>query len=438
MVTKQITSALLASSLVLLPAARVSADTGDAIAGAIIGGAIVGAISNAERRKKKRTVVYVAPGANATRAENREIQTSLNYFGFPAGVPDGVLGRNSRSAISQYQAFMGYPVTGQLTQYEREFLVGSYHRAVAGGPVTAQMVAASPTGTRGLLKTYQQEAAGMMATAPAAVPQQAAPGTTIVVQPQVAPSVPAATPATPGTAMPSFIGQGESASLASHCNQVSLVTSSNGGFVTLASMTDAGFALSEQFCLARTYAIANSEEIIAQVHGYTPQQIAEQCQGLVPALREHVAALSLRPMGEVMQGVGDFVLQTGMAPAQLASTAEVCLGVGYRTDNMDLALASALLLTALGQQPYAELMGHHLIQGFGASRRGDLAMPWYQAAAQALASGSVPVFAPGQPERNSLILNAAYQVSGQSGSAAPAPSPTAPQPASLPGFAVQK
>jgi peptidoglycan hydrolase-like protein with peptidoglycan-binding domain len=437
MFTKQITSAVLATSLVLLPAARLSADTGDAIAGAIIGGAIVGAISNAERRKKK-TVVYVAPGASATRAENREIQTSLNYFGFPAGVPDGVLGRNSRAAVAQYQAFMGYPATGQLTQYEREFLVGSYHRAIAGGAATTQMVAANPMGTRGLLKTYQQEAAGMMATAPAAVPQPAAPGTTIVVQPQVAPPAPAATPAPPGAAMPSFIGQGESASLASHCNQVSLVTSSNGGFVTLASMTDASFALSEQFCLARTYAIANSEEIIAQVQGYTPQQIAAQCQGLVPALREHVAALSLRPMGEVMQGVGDFVLQTGMAPAQLASTAEVCLGVGYRTDNMDLALGSALLLTALGEQPYAELMGHHLIQGFGASRRADLAMPWYQAAAQALASGATPVFAPGQPERNSLILNAAYQVSGQSGSAAPGPSPTAPQPASLPGFAVQK
>jgi hypothetical protein len=238
--------------------------------------------------------------------------------------------------------------------------------------------------------------------------------------------------------MPSFIGAGDSASLASHCNQVNLVTSSNGGFTTEASMTDAGFALSEQFCLARTYAIASSEEIIAKVQGFTPQQITEQCQGLVPSLREHVAALSLKPMNDVMNGVGDFVLASGMAPAQLAGTARVCLGVGYRTDNMDLALGSALLLTALGEQPYAELLGHHLSQGFGASKRADLAMPWYQAAAQAIQNGATPVFAPGQPERNSLIIKAAYQVSGQSGAASPAPAPAAPQPAALPSFTVQE
>jgi len=428
MLPKQFTAALLATGLVLIPAGRVSADTGDAIAGAIIGGAIVGAISNAERKKKK--TVYVTPGTSATRAQNREVQTSLNYFGFPAGPADGVLGRNSRNAISQYQVFMGYPATGQLTQYEHDFLVGSYHRAIAGGAATTQLIATNPMGARGLLKSYQQEAAGMSPTTP------------VVTQPQTAPAAPqtstATAPAAPGATMPSFIGAGDSASLASHCNQVSLLTSSNGGFTTEASMTDAGFALSEQFCLARTYAIAASEEIIAKVQGFTPQQITEQCQGLVPALREHVAALSLKPMNEVMSGVGDFVLQSGMAPAQLSGTARVCLGVGYRTDNMDLALGSALLLTALGEQPYAELMGHHLSQGFGASKRADLAVPWYQTAAQSIQNGATPVFAPGQPERNSLIIKAAYQVSGQSGAATTAPAPAAPQPAALPSFKVQE
>lgn len=423
MVTKQFTAALLASSLVLIPAGRVSADTGDAIAGAIIGGAIVGAISNAEKKKKR---VYVSPGTAATRAQNREIQTSLNYFGFPAGVVDGVMGRNSRNAISQYQAFMGYPATGQLTQYERDFLVNSYHRAIAGGAATTQLIASSPMGARGLLKNYQQEAAGVTPTTP------------VVTEPQAAPSATTTAPEAPGGTMPSFIGQTESASLASYCNQVSLVTSSNGGFTTEASMTDANFALGEQFCLARTYAIASSEEIILKVQGFTPQQITEQCQGLVPALREHVAALSVKPMDDVLSGVGDFVLASGMAPAQLSSTAKVCLGVGYRTDNMDLALGSGLLLTALGEQPYAELMGHHLSQGFGASKRVDLAVSWYEAATQAIQNGAVPVFAPGQPERNGLILKAAYQVSGQSGGATTAPAPAAPQPAALPSFTVQE
>ncbi|NND20144.1 MAG: peptidoglycan-binding protein, partial [Silicimonas sp.] len=118
------------------------ADAGDALVGGIIGGVIGGAIVN--ERNKKRVVtrkVYRQPVYSAQREENRQVQTSLNYFGFPAGSPDGVLGRNSRSAISQYQAHLGYPVTGYLTDYEKSFLLSSHNRAVAGGPVTHQQIA---------------------------------------------------------------------------------------------------------------------------------------------------------------------------------------------------------------------------------------------------------------------------------------------------------
>lgn len=72
---------------------------------------------------------------------------------------------------------------------------------------------------------------------------------------------------------------------------------------------------------------------------------------------------------------GAFVLQSGMDSAQLATTARICLGTGYRTDDMDVTLGSALLLVAPGETPYAELMGHHLNQGFGATARPDLAIP---------------------------------------------------------------
>ena len=92
------------------------------------------------------TKVYRAPTYSAARVENREIQTALNYFNFPAGTPDGVMGRNSRNAISQYQAHLGYPVTGQLSLYEKDFLVSSYHRAIAGGAVTHQQIAQNPDG----------------------------------------------------------------------------------------------------------------------------------------------------------------------------------------------------------------------------------------------------------------------------------------------------
>ncbi|NHX27590.1 hypothetical protein HA397_26940 [Escherichia coli] len=150
-------------------------------------------------------------------------------------------------------------------------------------------------------------------------------------------------------------------------------------------------------------------------------------------MKEHVAALSLKPQAEVLQGVGGFILNSGMSLEQLAGTARICLSVGYRTDDMDVALGSALLLTALGEQPYAELMGHHLAQGFGATRRPDLALTWYQSASDAIDNGATPVFAPGQPERNSLIMNAAHQINGRA--AGPAQS-AAPQPASLPSFSI--
>ncbi|MCV2882540.1 peptidoglycan-binding protein [Actibacterium sp. XHP0104] len=422
-------SILAASLAVSVPAGRAAADAGDALAGGIIGGIIGGAIVK-ESNKPKRQTYTTRHVPSATRAQNAEVQTSLNYFGFAAGSPDGVLGRNSRTAISQYQVFMGYPPSGYLTDYERSFLVSSYHRAITGGAATTQLVAQNQMGTRGLLKAYQQEAAGIpptMATTPMApqtpLPQQQG---TMAFAP-----VEEAAPQTP--ALPNFVAQSGRPSLASHCNKVSLLTNSNGGFTTQAAMTDANFALNEQFCLARTYAIARGEELAQQVQGFSSDQIAQQCAGFGPAMKEHVAALSLKPQAEVLQGVGGFILNSGMSLEQLAGTARICLSVGYRTDDMDVALGSALLLTALGEQPYGELMGHHLAQGFGATRRPDLALTWYQSASDAIDNGATPVFAPGQPERNSLIMNAAYQINGRA--AGPAQS-AAPQPASLPSFSI--
>jgi len=214
------------------------------------------------------------------------------------------------------------------------------------------------------------------------------------------------------SAIPNFFNQGTQASLASHCNTVSLVTNTNGGFTTAASMTDPTVVLNEQFCLARTYAIAGSEELIAQVQGFTPQQIAQQCEGFGPAMEDQIAALSLMPRDAVALEVSEFILGSGVAPAQLTATAKICLGVGYRTDNMDVALASGLLLYANGEKVYGELIGHHLAMGYGTTKRPDLAGEWYQAGIAAADSGADAAFAPGQPERTDLIRKASLQLSG--------------------------
>lgn len=410
------------------------ADGGDALVGGIIGGIIGGAIVN-ESQKKRRTTTVVRKSTSsgmttAQREANRDTQVALNYFGYPVGTPDGVLGRNSRAAIADYQMTLGYPATGQLTEYERTLLVGSYHRAVAGGAMTMQQAAANPMGMRGLLLTWRDEAAGLpaqgqMAVAPAmpAVPE--APAATTVAVPEAAPE---AAPAAPG--LPTFLGTTTEASLASECNRVGVRASSAGGYTTVATMTDPMAALGEQFCLVRAFTITEGEEMAARVPGATPAVIRDQCAGFGPAMKAEVAALSLDPADQVLADVRAFALQTGMAPAQLAATAKICLSVGYAEDEMDVAVASNLILAALGEGAYAELLGHHLSQGFGAARRPDLAFDWYDMALKSADQTGVVAFAPGQPERMQLVRKAAYSIAGRADQAA-AP---APVPAALPSF----
>ncbi|MFD2738936.1 peptidoglycan-binding domain-containing protein [Sulfitobacter aestuarii] len=462
MLTKLITGSVLAASVALIPADRVEADAGDFIAGAIIGG-IVGANANKQRSRSttKRTYRRAAPKKTyrskipATQ-EGRNIQASLNYFGFNAGAVDGQLGSKTRNAVSQYQAYLGYPVTGNLTAYEQNLLTSSYNRAQAGGYAVQQQIAATPDGTRGLLKTYRAEMAGHSAPSMAAMAPQPLPlGTTTTTTTTIAgaaalaaavPAAPAPKPAlepipepeVDSAALPTFLGSGAQASLASHCNTVSLITNTNGGFTTLASMGDPNVALNEQFCLARTYAIAESEDLISKVGGFTPAQIASQCDGFGPAMKDHVAALSLKPREAVVSDVSGFILGTGMSPAQLSGTAKICMGVGYRTDNMDVALGSALLLFAMGEGVYGELMGHHLSQGFGTARRVDMATGWYQAGLAAADNGAAAVFVPGQPERTELIRAAARRIGGATDDSAGLPLVQPAAETGLPSFAISE
>lgn len=548
MLSKSLLRLCLMGTLAFVPAAS---HASDALIGGIIGGVIGGAIAN--QPKKTTTRTYRAPVKKRTvntaqREANRQAQTALNYFGFNAGSPDGVLGRNSRAAISSYQAQLGYAPTGQLTQFERDFLVSSFYRAQSGGATTAQLIASNPQGVRGLLIVYRDEQLnGTTASASSAIgghygvppvvanavneiakssdpsaeqlmqrsgfiqladingdgqtdyildtsvtgsafwcnaqscavrvfastpegyerndfqafnvtpamfsctrgtcsktndgtqlataqlipnmqQQPTAPGTTLAAAPQAnAPATPVATaqPVVSGTAvaatagavaLPSFMGGQQTAqqSLASFCNKISLLTSSNGGYVTEASMTDANFALAEQMCLTRTYAMAKGEELMTKVQGATPEQITEQCRSFGPLMKDHVSAVSLKTREEVLQGVSSFILASGMPPQQLAGTAKVCLSVGYRVDDMDVAMGSALLLTSLGDAGYAELLGHHLSQGIGASERTDIAIGWYEEALTSFSDTGDMAFAPGQPDRMALLQKAAFMLQGQS------------------------
>lgn len=155
----------------------------DNLGAALIGGLIGGAIVSGANRNRRTTTTRRSSGNSAARTQNRETQTSLNYFGFPAGSPDGVMGRKSRAAISQYQAYMGYPSTGQLTEYERGFLTTSRQRALASGFQATQQANSHPDGSKILLKIYLNEQLQQQQQVPA--PQMAGmPTTTMVGVPQ--------------------------------------------------------------------------------------------------------------------------------------------------------------------------------------------------------------------------------------------------------------
>lgn len=415
MKARGVATTVVIAALAMGPAAPVRADMGDAIAGAIVGGLIGSAITR-DQQQRKAQKTYSAPKkptmSSAQREANREVQTALNHFGFPVGSPDGVLGSKSRAAISSYQAMLGYPPSGQLTDYERSILITAYHRAVAGGPQVMQVAGTHPMGMKGLLLVQRDEMAGIpsmqgnMAVTSAGAPPPAAMAPAALPA-LVAEPAPAAPPAAPQ--LPSF-GTATMVSLASHCNQVALTTSANGGYATLARMGDPAQALSEQFCLSRAAAIQQGEALTKALPGVTPQQIAEQCKAFGPVLKEHVNAVSLKPAAEVMPGVASFVAASGQSPAQLSGTSKICLGAGYAMDDMEVALGSALVLTALGEAGYAELAGHHLAEGIGASHRADLALGWYE---MALGSGA-PLLAGSAPDRAEMIRKAVFQLNGRS------------------------
>ena len=183
----KLTTGALVAAIALVPATRVAADGKDFIAGALIGG-VAGAIIQKEVRKKKARDAQIQQQQRArTRAvaptptykpkprkytakktyrpsipattEGREIQSALTYFGFDAGKVDGRVGPKTRSAISDYQRYMGYESTGTLTTFQQHLLTTSYLRAEAGGSSTLGQIAALPDGTRGLLKLYRQDLA---------------------------------------------------------------------------------------------------------------------------------------------------------------------------------------------------------------------------------------------------------------------------------------
>lgn len=156
MIGKTITAVVLAGALVAGGAERARADFGDAVAGIIIGGAIVGAIHNQQQQQRPRGSV-----PSQAWQQTRDMQEALNYFFFNVGVPDGVAGRQTRNGVSQFQAYLNFPATGDITEFERQVLTTSYQRAQLQTPQVAQIASTHPDGVRGVLLAVRDEMLGV-------------------------------------------------------------------------------------------------------------------------------------------------------------------------------------------------------------------------------------------------------------------------------------
>ncbi|WP_196774378.1 peptidoglycan-binding domain-containing protein [Rhodovulum sp. MB263] len=445
-----------------LPAERLHADD---LGKVIVGGAILCAVTGCLKGRSQSGNQHrtARPAGNPT---VRADQQALNYFGYDAGGADGVTGKRTRSAISRYQGYMGYPVTGQLDTYQRQTLVGAYNWAQSGGNATypgiqgQELLRAYASHSRG--GNYCQETGRCMGGGYPApnnyggtpgypggngLPPQTGYGATgnmpAPAYPQPMPPLNAAPlptqVMTTGGALAGFELPDSSGnrSITDHCQTVKMVSSANGGPVrSPASIVNPTQALDEQFCSASTYAVSSTERMLsgAQV---TDEQLTQNCGQVVDFMAAETDALGTRPAADLLATAQQKIRQA--APdgntQVLVQTGEVCLGYGYRTDEADVVLAASMLLVGAGARPYAELLGHHLRDGLGVQADAERARKWYETAFSSLDDGAAPVFLPSQSAQRVEIMRAALA------GGAPAPVLTgassagaAPAPSALPSF----
>ncbi len=399
----------IAASLAFETPARAQNNNG--LGAAIIGGILLCGLTNCannRRTTRRRHAVNQTVLAD---------QKALNYFGFNAGAPDGVSGRKTRAAISGYQTYMRYPATGKLDATQRANLINAYQWAQSGR-------AAAYPGITGqeLLRAYSTEIAGgnycqqtgrCPYTAPQPVPQPTpfagtgGKGNVVPANQRTASNV---LTGNQEPTLPSFGNVGTSGadiSIASFCQTVDLVSAANGGATSNPqAIRDKDQALNEQFCAARDYAIATTDQMLSSAN-YSDQQIGEKCGQVVQFMDSYSNGLSAQPAAAIVNSTRQAVAGSGIPANDVARIGKICLGFGYRKDDADMVTASSLLMVGAGAAPYSETLGHQLRAGLGAEKNPLLAKGWYDQAFSALDGGAAPAFLPTQSAQRVAVMRAA-------------------------------
>lgn len=383
-------------ALALAPAPKAKAELEDALVLGILGAIIAGAASQGAQGGQQATRSASAPQrpaiSQAQLEQNRQVQTALNYFNYPVGAVDGAFGPATRNGIRNFESALGFSADGNLDDFERSFLLDSYRRAQTSAQVPPYSMIFAREGTQGLLRTYRNEQRGIPT-----------PGVNAAALPATQPT-PNAAPA-----LPSFgAALGDTGpSVNSHCSQIQVLTTTNGGFTTMSMMSDPDFTLNEQFCLARTNAMAQASTAMASIAGLNDAQAVQQCDGLSEYMREDIESIANMTPAAVRTDVGRMVRNSGQSEAQLRTTGVVCLGVGYREDRADMALAAALVMVGIDEAAYGEVVAHHLREGFGTAASSERSGAWMERTLTSLESGANPAFLSNQSSERVALLRAA-------------------------------
>jgi len=295
--------------------------------------------------------------AAVQRVVNREIQTALNYFEFDAGIVDGVMGQQSRSSIRAYQAYLQFPVTGQLTDEEQSYLLSSFKEIANGSEEMHQRVLANPEGARGVLKVMRL----------GEVPMDEAP---------LAPAI------------------NVQDSMRSLCVNIGASGPMN--------------LVKAQFCNLRQLSIDQGYVLLDVAPNRQPfGEVMEKCEVFAVAMAPFVVDINSRPSTEIIAEMTVWAASSGMTRDTLSQISKTCLGAAYTVDNTEVVLASLAALAGLNEAEYLELIGYHVAFGLGVenTESPNVAVGWLENAIAALPEGLVDLTGQESSHRAETIID---------------------------------
>lgn len=310
-----------------------------------LGAALVGGVILNKRPADARWTQRMMRPSFAQRSA-KELQTALNYFGFDAGAPDGLLGPRSRAAISSYQAHVGLPETGTLTAKEQYDLLWAFRisqdEAVADASDEVQIAQRRENLGRAMAMiqdSQNRQTAAVLAARPA--------------QPAALPRL-AAHPLSPlpgvarlcsDEALRVTTGEQRTDRPDTHVAiEAAQDMPARSSAVDAPQPTD---LLERRLCSSREHMMASGASEMASISGMDEAQIAAQCSQIEPFLARVLPKDWDQLSSEaVIAQLKSAVISTGTRPETTVRTARVCAALGYKEDDSELVLFSALFGSA--------------------------------------------------------------------------------------------